>query len=71
MKAPRWMLSHRGKRKAKSFEVAMELVEMLVPSVARPLNVQLGVFSVYVQETAYKAAEQKKAAARLSHRLII
>lgn len=38
MNAPRLMLSHRGKRNAKSFEVAIELVEMLVPSVARPLQ---------------------------------
>jgi hypothetical protein len=39
MKAPRRMLRYLGKMNAKSLEVAMELVEMLVPSVARPLYV--------------------------------
>lgn len=34
--APRRRLSQRGKRKARSLLVAIELVEMLVPSVASP-----------------------------------
>ena len=34
--APLWMLSHRGAMNAKSLLLAMELVLMLVPSVARP-----------------------------------
>ena len=36
MKAPLWMLSHLGARKAKSLDEAIELVEILVPRVARP-----------------------------------
>jgi hypothetical protein len=39
MNAPRLMLRYLGKRNAKSLEVAIELVEMLVPRVARPLVV--------------------------------
>ena len=38
-KAPLLILRYLGKMKAKSLEVAMELVEMLVPKVARPLIV--------------------------------
>lgn len=34
--APLWILIYFGKRNAKSFDEAIELVEMLVPSVARP-----------------------------------
>jgi len=37
MKAPRRMLRYLGKMNAKSLEVAIELVEMLVPRVASPL----------------------------------
>ena len=36
-KAPLLILRYLGKMKAKSLEVAMELVEILVPRVARPL----------------------------------
>jgi len=39
MNAPRLIFRYLGKRNAKSLEVAMELVEMLVPRVARPLVV--------------------------------
>jgi hypothetical protein len=39
MNAPRLMFRYLGKRNAKSLEVAIELVEMLVPRVARPLVV--------------------------------
>ena len=35
-KAPRWMFNHFGAKNAKSFEEAIELVEMLVPRVASP-----------------------------------
>lgn len=35
-KAPRRMLSHLGAMNAKSLDEAIELVEMLVPRVARP-----------------------------------
>ena len=35
-KAPRRILNHFGARNAKSFELAIELVEMLVPRVASP-----------------------------------
>ena len=38
-KAPLLMLRYLGKMNAQSFEVAIELVEMLVPKVARPLVV--------------------------------
>jgi hypothetical protein len=41
MNAPRLILSHRGKRYAKSFEVAILLVEILVPREANPLASQL------------------------------
>ena len=71
MNAPRLMLSHRGKRKAKSLEVAIELVEMFVPSVARPLMLVSSVDAQSPGPIAYNAAEQKKAAALLSHRLMI
>jgi hypothetical protein len=37
MNAPLLMFRYLGKMKAKSLEVAIELVEMLVPSVAKPL----------------------------------
>lgn len=36
MKAPRLIFSHLGIRNAKSLDVAIELVEMLVPRVAKP-----------------------------------
>lgn len=36
MTAPRRRFNQRGNRKARSLLVAMELVEILVPSVARP-----------------------------------
>jgi len=39
MNAPRLIFRYLGKRNAKSLDVAMELVEMLVPRVARPLVV--------------------------------
>lgn len=39
MNAPRLMFRYLGKRNAKSLDVAIELVEMLVPRVARPLVV--------------------------------
>ena len=41
MNAPRLMFRYLGKMNAKSLEVAIELVEMLVPSVARPLVVSV------------------------------
>jgi hypothetical protein len=46
MNAPRLMFRYLGKRNAKSLEVAMELVEMLVPRVARPLVVS-GILALF------------------------
>jgi len=47
MNAPRLIFRYLGKRNAKSLDVAMELVEMLVPSVARPLVVSVVLFLLY------------------------
>jgi hypothetical protein len=86
MNAPRLMFRYLGKRNAKSLEVAMELVEMLVPRVARPLLVSALHFRSRVTQDerksskgrrrggrrkTYKAVAQKKAPALLSHLLII
>lgn len=54
MTAPLLKFNQRGNINARSLLVAMEFVEMFVPSVARP-----------------KAKAQKKAAARLVHRVMI
>jgi hypothetical protein len=47
MNAPRLMFRYLGKRNAKSLEVAIELVEMLVPRVARPLVVSVMLFLLF------------------------
>ena len=57
MNAPRLMFRYLGKRKAKSLEVAMELVEMLVPRVAKPLVISSHPF--YSIATVGKVYEQK------------
>jgi hypothetical protein len=54
MNAPRLMFRYLGKRNAKSLEVAIELVEMLVPRVARPLVVSV------IPSFLYNAADDEK-----------
>jgi hypothetical protein len=61
MKAPRCMLRYFGARKAKSLDEAIELVEILVPRVARPkANAQKKAAALFVQRAMIMVGSQKR-----------